>query len=1282
MVALSLLVWSTTARAVDVIILPVANDAVNLSAVGERHESKDPNLQIKVFGAKASDHEELTVSALSKRAPYRWLTFALVNSTNSIIKPLIVVPQRGFAGTGLIWPIIGGKTVLSITASSGSKPEPVFGRPGIYRLSVEPKQTVTYVVEIAGNWPPRLGLWNERVYEFHIQNRALFRGLLLGVAGLISLYLSVLYFVSRQATYLSAALFSIASTALLLSEFGYFTQGTFDTPDLAIKIRSAIEALMALGVVSFMHTFLFLRYRLPFFGYLVLIVLFCLAGLVAYAFYQPYYTAGLARMGFGGGVGFGSLIILYLTARGNPRAQAVLPAWITLVCWTLFVGSAIDGAIAHPLLSPGIASGLVLVLLLIAFVVTQFALGRKMSGESTGRQTLALAGAGHSVWDYDLEQKTFYVSPEIENLLGLRPGHFQLGGVHTWLDLMHQDDRANYNNKIEATVRDGMGRLNLSFRMRGSDGKYRWLQLRARAMTGENKLASRCIGILADITHAKLSEERLLRDAVHDYLTGLPNHALFLDRLERATNRYVEEDDYGIGLILVDIDRFNNINDSLGHTAGDSFLLISARRISEHISTSDTVARVAENRFAILITSQTDAGEIRKIAEKIQDSISQPIPFKPEAVYLTTNIGMAIFKSDKDDAAEFMKKAEIAMYSAKRRGRNNLSVFDPRMARRTTNRVTLESDMRRAIEKNEFKLMYQPIVRLETGKIAGFEALVRWQHKDRGLLDPGEFMDIAEETDLIIDIGRFVLNEAGMQLGSWQRLFTFEEPLFMSVNVSTRQINQPDLIDDLQSILDRAEIEPGTLKIEVTETQVMENPEMASRVLHRIRKIGAGLSLDDFGTGYSSLSYLQSFPFDVIKVDKSFVHSENDDPTNNIILKSVISLAHDLGMQVVAEGAEEVEEAVLLNELGCEFVQGFLFGEPMNARDAQKLLSQKPMSADSSAAVSIFEKIANFKLASKLLPLPKEDDFPVVDTEQTQLDMPPEIIPEEAAIMDEPPTKEEISGEDVGDEEKVIEEASSHVALEDAPEKASAVEMLPKPPEDAHLDDTEEKISQGEEKSEAPGDIEPEIDSSTADAPEVDDKKSQEDTDIAKSDDGEISADVAVQQEQAEKPEPVETKDKTDDAPETSEEKTDEPVEEAKVDDAKDEPVEEAKKAAKPEIEKTEPKPEPEPKPELEVKSEPATKKERPQAKLEKPEQAVVPEKEETTEASPDKPEVVDKADEETKPAAKPSPQQKSTTEKSVKATPVSTRKNKPKPRKRPGRRKKRPQRKPVKKKT
>lgn len=964
--AVNILFGVSVARAAEVIVLPVANDAVNLSVVAKRHESKNPILQVKVFGANENELE-LSVTALSRRAPYRWLSFSLANTTNSVIKPLIVVPQRGLVGTGLIWPIIGGRTVLSISTASEAKPEVVFGRPGVYRLSVEPGQTSTYVVEISGNWPPRLGLWNERVYEFHIQNRALFRGLLLGIASLIALYLALLYFVSRQPMYLSAALFSIASTILLLSEFGYFSHEFFSSPSMGERVRAAIESLMALGIFSFLHTYLSLRQRLPFLGYMNLMLILWMIALVAYSFYQPEYAAGLARINFTGGVGLGAALILYLTAHGNTKAHAILPAWAILVGWTVFTGSAVQGLINHPLLSPVIAAGLILVLLLIAFVVTQFALGKQLAGESTGRKSLALTGAAHSVWDYNLEQKAFYVSPEIESLLGLRRGHFELGGTHTWLDLMHKEDRANYTDKLDAIVRDGTGRINLAFRMRGTDGHYRWLQLRARAMPGETNQAARCIGILADITQTKVAEDRLLRDAVHDHLTGLPNQTLFADRLERALNRHSLENDYEIGLILVDIDRFNNINDSLGHAAGESFILISARRIATQIARRDTVARVSENRFAILVTTHVGVDEIYRIAENIQNAISEPIPFKPKNIYLTTNVGIAIYKSEKDDAAEFQKQAEIAMYSAKRHGGNNISIYDPRMARRSTNRVALESDLRRAIEYNEFKLLYQPIVHLDSGKIAGFEALIRWQHPERGLLEPSEFMDIAEETGLIIDIGHFVLNEASLQLGSWQRLFTSQKSLFMSVNVSTRQIIQPDMVNDLQAVLERSEITPGTLKIEVTETQVMENPELASRVLKRIKRFGAGLSLDDFGTGYSSLSYLQSFPFDTIKIDKSFVHNPDGDASNVIILKAVVSLAHDLGMQVVAEGAERIEEAALLNEIGCEFVQGFLFGEPMEAKDAQKLLSHRPLSAEETATETIFTRLSKLRPGAQFL---------------------------------------------------------------------------------------------------------------------------------------------------------------------------------------------------------------------------------------------------------------------------------------------------------------------------
>jgi EAL domain-containing protein (putative c-di-GMP-specific phosphodiesterase class I) len=317
--------------------------------------------------------------------------------------------------------------------------------------------------------------------------------------------------------------------------------------------------------------------------------------------------------------------------------------------------------------------------------------------------------------------------------------------------------------------------------------------------------------------------------------------------------------------------------------------------------------------------------------------VRAPITFNDREIFLTGSVGLALGDSEPQSAEERLKDAELAMYHAKRGGGDRIEVFKPAMRARKTDRLTLESDLRRAIEREEIAILYQPIVRLDDRSVAGFEALARWNHPKLGRMSPSEFINIAEETGLIVELGLFVLERTARQLSTWQRTIRHRNPLFASVNVSSRQLLRHDLIQDLRSVLTRSVLVRGSLKLELTESVVMENPEHAAQMLQRIRELGAGLALDDFGTGYSSLSYLQRFPFDTIKIDQSFVRTTAKG-TRPVILRSIVALAHDLGMDVVAEGAETDSDAVELSQLGCEYAQGFVFGAPMTAEKARDLL--------------------------------------------------------------------------------------------------------------------------------------------------------------------------------------------------------------------------------------------------------------------------------------------------------------------------------------------------------
>ncbi len=540
------------------------------------------------------------------------------------------------------------------------------------------------------------------------------------------------------------------------------------------------------------------------------------------------------------------------------------------------------------------------------------------------------------IWDWDVAADRVFTSPETEVMLGLKSGSLD-GAAANWLEVLHPLDRDRFRATLDGIVEQRRGRIAQDFRMRTADGHYLWFTLRARPVVGSDGEVIRLVGTLTDVTEFKTAEERLLHDAVHDNLTGLPNRELFLDRLEAVLGLGKTDSAIHPTVMVIDIDRFKQVNDSVGMALADSILLTLARRLGRLIKQQDTLARLSGDQFGLIILSERDSARITSLAETIRRTVRAPITFNDREIFLTGSIGMALGDSEPQRAEERLKDAELAMYHAKRNGGDHIETFKPSMRARKSDRLSIESDLRRALQREEITLLYQPIVRLEDRVIAGFEALARWNHPKLGRLSPHEFINIAEETGLIVELGLFVLERAARQLSTWQRTLRPREPLFASVNVSSRQLLRHDLIADLRTVLARAPLNRGSLKLEITELVVMENPEHAAQMLHRLRELGAGLALDDFGTGYSSLAYLQRFPFDTIKIDKSFVHTTAKG-TRPVILRSIIALAHDLGMDVVAEGAETDSDAVELSQLGCEYAQGFIFGEPMTPERARDLI--------------------------------------------------------------------------------------------------------------------------------------------------------------------------------------------------------------------------------------------------------------------------------------------------------------------------------------------------------
>jgi diguanylate cyclase (GGDEF)-like protein/PAS domain S-box-containing protein len=552
------------------------------------------------------------------------------------------------------------------------------------------------------------------------------------------------------------------------------------------------------------------------------------------------------------------------------------------------------------------------------------------------RRALALTGAGDMIWDWDVSSVRVFTSPETEHLLGLKRGALE-GPASRWLDVLHALDRDRFRAALDGVLEQRRGRLMQDFRLRTPEGHYLWFALKARPVVGSDGEVVRLVGTLTDVTEFKTAEERLLHDAVHDNLTGLPNRQLFLDRLEAVMAFAKADPNIRPTVVVIDLDRFKQVNDSVGIAVGDSILLTLARRLGRLLKPQDTLARLTGDQFAMILLSERDPTRLIAFAETIRRTLRAPITFNDREIFLTASIGLALGDSQPGRTEEVLKDAELAMYHAKRIGGDRIELFKPAMRARKTDRLTLESELRRALEREEIMILYQPIVRLEDRSVAGFEALARWDHPKMGRMSPAEFIGVAEEIGLIVDLGLFVLERTARQLSAWQRNLRLRQPVFASVNVSSRQLLRHDLIHDLRTVLSRSGLARGTLKLELTESIVMENPEHSAQLLTRIRELGAGLALDDFGTGHSSLAYLQRFPFDTIKIDQSFVRMNNKG-TRPVLLRSIVSLAHDLGMDVVAEGAETDSDAVELYQLGCEYAQGFVFGEPMTPEAARKLL--------------------------------------------------------------------------------------------------------------------------------------------------------------------------------------------------------------------------------------------------------------------------------------------------------------------------------------------------------
>lgn len=557
---------------------------------------------------------------------------------------------------------------------------------------------------------------------------------------------------------------------------------------------------------------------------------------------------------------------------------------------------------------------------------------------SEERCAMLLRGASDGLWDWDLGTNEMHFCARWKAMLGYKEDELK-NHPDEWFNRVHPEDIERVQSELMSHLLGASTQFQSEHRIRRTDGTYRWMLSRGLAVMDSNRYVYRMTGSLTDVTEQKQAEKQLLYNAFHDALTGLPNRALFMDRLKHALGEVKKGDGYSFGVLFLDLDRFKVVNDSLGHQIGDQLLVAAARRLEACLRPGDTVARLGGDEFAIILDHVRHVSDAIQAAERIRERLAAPFNISDHEVFISASIGIALNQTASEEPDEIMRNADTAMYRAKDQGRGCFELFNKSMHARNAALSQLETGLRGALAHNEFSVHYQPIISLESWRISGFEALLRWEHPEHGYISPLKFIPVAEETGLIIQIGQWVLREACQQLRLWQEQFPSDPPLSISVNLSGKQFSQRDLIDCISQILSETGLDPSSLKIEITESAIIENIDAAAMMLKRIKALGIRVCLDDFGTGYSSLSYLHRFPIDTLKIDRSFVSRINL-PKNVEIVKTILTLAGNLGMDVVAEGVETREQVLQLTGLNCEYVQGYLLSKPIDGRAMRDLISE------------------------------------------------------------------------------------------------------------------------------------------------------------------------------------------------------------------------------------------------------------------------------------------------------------------------------------------------------
>lgn len=936
------------AQAFEVISVPEDVNAVNLSDVIEIVPGTEGRVQLSTAPDADGIIRRIEVLASEQGTNPSFALFALRNDSDQQIERLLVAPFYRLPGSGVFQPDLGDARITAVTPSAGIRPVKLTDpEADVFEVTLDPGSTVTLIAELSSGALPELYLWQPNAYRDYVNSFTLFRGVVLGVASLAAVFLTIMFVVKGRGVFPATAAFAWAVLAYLLIDFGILGRLFGLSAGGLQPLRAAAEAGIATTLAGFLFIYLNLhRWHLRFI-HLALGLSALFLALFGFAFFQPEIAATISRLVLAllGLSGF--FLILLLALRGYDRAVLLVPTWIIFIAWLFYSWLVISGQVSNDVAQPAVGGGLVLVVMLLGFTAVQhaFSEGQVTIGtlSEVERRALALTGSGDFVFDWNIDRDRVSVGDELSTRLGEKRGALR-GAIKRWLDRVHPDDRDRFRTAFDTLVELRRGKVSADMRIAGHDGNYRTFRMRVKPVLGGDGQVNRIVGTLQDVTEDRAARERLLHDAVHDSLTGLPNRQLLLDRLSRALVRARQPGGVKPAVFLIDIDRFMELEERIGHSAADSVLLAISRRIARVMRPLDTVARISGDQFAVILASEQTAGKIAENAEQIRKALKAPFNFGDRDLTISASIGVTIYDGNPAEAADVLRDAELAMYYAKRLGGDRIEAYRASARSIANYNRASEEDLERGMRQGELHVQYQPVMNITSGQIIGAEALMRWNHPTRGVVNPDEFVPLAERSGQIEKLGRLAFEQAAAQAKDWMTTIGLPEDFFISVNLSPTQLATETLLNDMRNLVSQDKTLAGHLKLEITEGQVMSNPEHSAYMLEALRSLGLGLALDDFGTGSSSLSYLHRFPFDTIKIPAAFVKmgTETGIPhTQTPIIRAIVGLAEDLDLMVVAEGVETLDEIERLRQLNCRFAQGFAFGSAMTGQEmAKKLLAQ------------------------------------------------------------------------------------------------------------------------------------------------------------------------------------------------------------------------------------------------------------------------------------------------------------------------------------------------------